>query len=398
MFWFRIALKDIMYGREYQYKNAGVIFSVLKGSEDPFIFIRGDFSDYQRMICNLINNSIEAFDGKGAVVDIGFALNDNKEVEIFVKDNGQGMPKEIADKILNDSPVSTTKKTGRGIGFQQIRGTLKQMNGRMLIDSKENEGTKITLVFPRAETPKWFADQIVFPKGSLVVVLDDDSSVHEVWRNHLEPYKNDITVKYFTNGEETITFINSSKEKSRIFLLTDYELRGQDINGIDVIERCDLQKKSIVVTTCYIYRIKDFSQKVKFIKFLWKDLICDVPVKLKEVEFDKASDANMVVIDDNEDMSDFMAEYFREKGKKVDAYNCPHCFLENLSRYHKNTKIVADFELQGSGTNGFELAEKLHKAGYIDINIISGRKFDSQKVPPYLNVIMKKTDDYKRLL
>jgi hypothetical protein len=48
--------------------------------------------------------------------------------------------------------------------------------------------------------------------------------------------------------------------------LADYELRDQKVNGIGVIEKSGMQNQSIIVTSAYVSRIKDFSEKSKSIK------------------------------------------------------------------------------------------------------------------------------------
>ncbi|MDR3071746.1 MAG: ATP-binding protein [Endomicrobium sp.] len=68
-------------------------------------------------------------------IDVSYTVND-KKVEIKVKDNGCGMPKEIIDKIMSDNEeVGTTKEGGHGIGTQQIRDIVKEMKGKMKIKS-----------------------------------------------------------------------------------------------------------------------------------------------------------------------------------------------------------------------------------------------------------------------
>jgi signal transduction histidine kinase len=277
------ALDHIIKAKKYGPKELDIIFNFEKGSEEMSIFVRGDFLNFQRMMFNLIDNAMEAIEGDVGTIDVGFSLKnqegyDDQFVEIYVKDSGKGMPQETVDKILNDIPVATTKAIGHGIGLQQIKKTVKQMKGRMLIDSKENKGTKISLTFQRSESPSWYVEQVILPKNSLVVVLDDDVSIHDFWGNRLEPYKKDIRVKYFIQGHEVIDFINSSKEKDKIFLLADYELRNQRITGIEVIEKCELQDRSIIVTGCYTSRIENFAKKAETIKFFTKDLINDIQI------------------------------------------------------------------------------------------------------------------------
>jgi sensor histidine kinase regulating citrate/malate metabolism len=62
------------------------------------------------------------------------------------------MPKEMAEKLVKGLEVGTTKEDGHGIGTQQIMSTIKDMNGRVKIESKENVGTEFILAFAKSET------------------------------------------------------------------------------------------------------------------------------------------------------------------------------------------------------------------------------------------------------
>jgi hypothetical protein len=61
--------------------------------------------------------------------------------------------------------------------------------------------------------------------------------------------------------------------KEKVILLTDYEFKDRGLNGIDVIEECNMQERSILVTDVYISKIKDFNKKSKFLKVLHKAYI-----------------------------------------------------------------------------------------------------------------------------
>ncbi|GHT94837.1 hypothetical protein FACS1894122_11830 [Alphaproteobacteria bacterium] len=263
------------------------------------------------MISNIINNSVEALEGRQGIIDISFMAK-NQKVEISIKDNGKGMPKEMVDKFMSNVPVGTTKESGYGIGMQQVKNTLQQMNGQMSIKSTENVRTEITLIFPESEPPAWVTGQIALHKGETVVVLDDDPSIHSMWENRLKEHLNDISIKYFTQGSEAIGYINSSKQKDKILLLTDYELRNQNMNGIDVIEKTDMQKQSIVLTSVYTYKIKKFSEKAKFIKLVSKLYMNEIPIVMEDDR--KTETADIVFIDDSKIFTQTLSDFLIIRG------------------------------------------------------------------------------------
>jgi PAS domain S-box-containing protein len=141
-----LSLDSIVEIKKYEYKINNVEINYYPDKENSSVSVKGDSSRFSRMMSNIINNAIESLEGKDeGRVDIGYILKKDK-VEIYVKDNGKGMPKETIEKIINCQEVQTKKKNGHGLGFEQIMQTLKDMNAQILINSKENIGTEIRLI------------------------------------------------------------------------------------------------------------------------------------------------------------------------------------------------------------------------------------------------------------
>jgi hypothetical protein len=86
-----------------------------------------------------------------------------------------------------------------------------------------------------------------------------------------------------------------------------------------------------------------------------------------------------------------------ERGLITDTYTNPDDFLNNLSKYLKDTKIITDYKLNNL-FNGFDLAEKLHGLGYTKLYVMSGKDFDKQSVPPYVTVILKDIENLERIV
>ena len=69
-------------------------------------------------------------------------------VRITVKDNGDGIPAHIVDKIFQ--PFFTTKPTGQGtgLGLSLSYDIVKAHGGEIKVNTKENEGTEFTIQLP----------------------------------------------------------------------------------------------------------------------------------------------------------------------------------------------------------------------------------------------------------
>lgn len=69
-------------------------------------------------------------------------------VEIRVRDNGNGIPQHIIDKIFQ--PFFTTKPTGQGtgLGLSLAYDIVKAHGGEIKVETKEGEGSSFTILLP----------------------------------------------------------------------------------------------------------------------------------------------------------------------------------------------------------------------------------------------------------
>jgi signal transduction histidine kinase len=262
-----LSLREILKEKRCRYGDSDVEFKCSSCDDDTFI--KGDYSSFYRMLSNIIDNAADAVgEDKHGVVTVNFSVK-NREVEIHIKDNGKGMSPDVAGKVMDGAGI-TTKEDGHGLGMRQVLGAVKEMDGRILVKTEENIGTEFILKFSECDAPSWFSDEIVLRDGDTVVILDDDSSIFEAWRRYFLPYKDRIDVRYLTDGRDTIDFIHSFGKKDNVFLITDYELRGQTLNGVDVIEQTDMQARNLIVTSVYTSKIENFSEKCDIFKLFPK--------------------------------------------------------------------------------------------------------------------------------
>jgi hypothetical protein len=159
-------------------------------------------------------------------------------------------------------------------------GTIKAMEGKLKIESKENVGTEFIVTFSKTEKPSWFVDKIEIKNGDTVVILDDELLMHNIWKEKLKKYEEEIEVKYFTKGLEAVKFLKSMEEKEKVFLIADYKLRNQDITGINIIEKSGMKDRHLLVTNICLSDIKEFNEKSSYIKTFPKMYMNDISVSL----------------------------------------------------------------------------------------------------------------------
>lgn len=100
----------------------------------------------EQVLINLIKNSIHALEGKkDGKIELKSFYNKRGRVTIQVSDNGQGILKDVLDKIF--IPFFTTKPSGSGIGLSLSRQILRLHNGTISAQSIPDEETIFTLTF-----------------------------------------------------------------------------------------------------------------------------------------------------------------------------------------------------------------------------------------------------------
>ncbi len=111
--------------------------------------------DMGRVLLNLYNNAFYAVAEKRKQsnemykpeVSVSTKQVDGK-VEIVVKDNGNGIPQKVMDKIYQ--PFFTTKPTGQGtgLGLSISYDIVKAHGGELKVETKEGEGSEFIINLP----------------------------------------------------------------------------------------------------------------------------------------------------------------------------------------------------------------------------------------------------------
>lgn len=389
------ALLELLTAKKYQYEDLDVQFDYHFDDNTHFAFIKAEFSDFRRMISNLINNAVDALDGKGSV-HLHLSAN-NDHVKITIQDTGKGMLPELIAKIMNKTVFTEGKKEGHGIGLTQVWETLDKSQGKMHIDSTIGKGSNLSLTFPRMTAPSWLAEEIILNADDTVIILDDDASIHGAWQTRFESILNkkpSIRRQHFREGKEALEFINSlsSMDKDKLFLLSDYELLRQELNGLHVIERSGISR-SILVTSHYADPIVQEQASKTGTKILPKELASEVLIQIVETERLEAEESSInrvdiILVEDDENLSDNMVSYIFQD-KVVDQYLKPEDLLKNLHRYSKDIKIYLDNKYDNSWLTGLNVAKELHEKGFKHLYLLSGNEFKKEELPPYLTVILK---------
>ena len=172
-------------------------------------FIIADRRKFNRIISNLINNSIEA-NSSNPSIEVLLESN-SKETILTILDNGPGFEQKVLDNSLF-SPLST-KPSGKGIGLSSAHYYLKMWGGNIKLCNKSNGGAKIEIKFRN------FCDY-------QIIHIEDDELLQLVWKSEGKK----ITSEFYSFSEINDDFFNVLKKKDSIIYLDSNlgEIQGED--------------------------------------------------------------------------------------------------------------------------------------------------------------------------
>jgi signal transduction histidine kinase len=109
--------------------------------------IEVDPHQLSQVFINLILNARDSIVQDGAII-ISSSKTPDEWIEVVVKDNGAGIPKEIIDKIFD--PFFTTKEPGKGtgLGLSVSQRIVHFFGGEISVESETGKGSVFKITFP----------------------------------------------------------------------------------------------------------------------------------------------------------------------------------------------------------------------------------------------------------
>lgn len=153
----------------------------VKNYEVQELFLKGSQVRFERMVVNLLNNSIEAMELRGEIlIDVAFRSG---ALEISFKDTGPGISSQKLQKIQSSS-YTEGKPEGYGIGLSFVREVMREFGGLLRLESILGQGTTMAL---------WFPIQILNEDLELevcerlsVLVIDREAPSASLWKSVLD--------------------------------------------------------------------------------------------------------------------------------------------------------------------------------------------------------------------
>jgi len=169
-------------------------------------WIIADPGQIEQVIMNLVVNAADAIPVTGKI-EITVVPKGESDVELMVRDSGEGMSREVQERLFE--PYFTTKDVGKGsgLGLAIVYGVVTQARGRVSVDSALGEGTTVRVVLPTTKAPT--AAQVLRSSSpdvemgtGTVLLVEDDPLVRKAALRGLE--KAGYTVVEAQDGSEAV--------------------------------------------------------------------------------------------------------------------------------------------------------------------------------------------------
>ncbi|MGZ3723457.1 MAG: ATP-binding protein, partial [Bdellovibrionales bacterium] len=335
-----------------------------------------------RILSNLLNNSIEAFESDRSIsnprISVAISSFDASTLRISVQDNAGGIPNHVINCIRAGEKL-TTKKTGSGIGLTQARECLARYGGRLNLYSQLGFGSVVNCFVCVAEAPSWVVSELEIDRTKPLLILDDDDSIHSIWRSRL----GSVVELINCNDIHTARFhVRTLPSGSTLFV--DYLLRGSPETGLDFIATLPKKLQACLVTSRFDEpNIQKQAMELKC-KILPKYLAPFAPLRVKVPA--EGPQMDFILIDD-----DFLVrKVWQMEADRlhllIRTFSSYAEFL-NVGSFSRDTPIYVD-RLLGS-ENGIEVANKLWTSGYLHIFLTTGQTRQGEHYPFLAGIVGK---------
>ena len=126
---------------ECELKNIDLTVNV-----DSQLIVRGNQSQLEMVVLNLLNNaidSLDAFEGKRSIVIASSQVDGN--IHLIFEDSGIGVSLELQEKFFD--LFRTTKNDGMGFGLWLSRAVMNNHRGSLTLDNGYSNGARFVIEF-----------------------------------------------------------------------------------------------------------------------------------------------------------------------------------------------------------------------------------------------------------
>jgi len=227
-------------------------------------FIKSNNIKLHQLVMNLCINARDAMKDVGHL-EVGIRPYSRKEscsscaesirgeyVELYISDDGEGMPPKIIQRIFD--PFFSTKTVGKGsgMGLSIVHGIMHDHGGHVVVQSVTDEGTTVSLLFPKCEQPECTKDDQLqnayepMPgKGREILIVDDEEMIGQFLSELVRRY--DYNPVYKQSSLHALQYYKENHEKIAV-IVTDQTM--PELTGVALTEQMTEINPEVNVIIC----------------------------------------------------------------------------------------------------------------------------------------------------
>jgi len=202
----------------------------------------------QQVFFHLFDNALQAMEGQSKDKTLTISgLNSKGWAIVRVKDSGSGIGPDVLPQIFEPFFTTKAKEENAGLGLTVSLAIMQEHDGRIEVESTEEDGTCVTLFLPDKAKPAAVSSNISdVLAGKRILVAEDEPALAQLLSSLLSPLS--AAVVRVSDGIEALEAARSGQWD---LVISDIHMPG--MGGIELYQRLTsmnpaLAKRMILIT------------------------------------------------------------------------------------------------------------------------------------------------------
>lgn len=181
--------------------------------------VNGKYSDFYRVILNLVTNSIEAIDGKGFIRIKTCNFENEDKIQIIINDNGSGIEEQSLSQVFDEDYSTKNKNKISGVGLSIVKEIVEDHDGTISVSSEIGKGSEFIITLNSAP----ILNDKPAQSGKTILLAEDEDLLRELLTELLQSY--DYSILTASNGIEVLEIL---KVRTPDLLIIDKKMPEMD--------------------------------------------------------------------------------------------------------------------------------------------------------------------------